>query len=270
MPHKSGKAILFFLTALLALSACAAPSAETAPPAPTPTPIPTPEPTPKPTPKETSDLWGFPIDDTHDAFEVPTGGKLGTVLVTVELKEGKEIGWDALSFCVWRSDDLTQPIQTMEVEESNAFHWKDVRDANFGGYMDFGYMYAMGTQPAYWHYWIWDEVQGLFVLEPEFDEISCPEFDEETGIISGYARDGDAGLSGHTTFHQWIDGRLVCIRRVETWLNDNDREGNIRLVTLIVQDQVDGELKTVFQKDYPAEEAHTEAQRWCDLNYHGE
>jgi len=210
-------------------------------------------------------LWGFPIDDTHDAFEVPTGGKLGTVLVTVEIENEDA---EKLHLSVWSADDLEKPLQTMTAERIWSFHWYDVRDANFDGYMDFGYMYAMGNQPAYYHYWIWDEEQGLFVLEPGFDKISWPEFDEETGIISGYSRDGDAGLSGHTTFHQWIDGRLVCIRRVETWVCG--REGDVPLVTLTVQDRVDGALTTVFQRDYHWENGLAEADRWCDLDYHGE
>ena len=73
----------------LPLSACGQGREEIPEPVPTvtatPAPTPTPTPEPEPTSEEVTELWGFPIDDTHDAFEVPTGGKLGTVLVTVEL-----------------------------------------------------------------------------------------------------------------------------------------------------------------------------------------
>ena len=111
-------------------------------------------PEPEPTSEEVTELWGFPIDDTHDAFEVPTGGKLGTVLVTVELVEVEGTFFEEQHFSVWTASDLINPLQSMTAEDVTCFKWKDVRNANFDGYMDFGYMYAMGNQPAYYHYWI--------------------------------------------------------------------------------------------------------------------
>ena len=106
-------------------------------------------PEPEPTSEEVTELWGFPIDDTHDAFEVPTGGKLGTVLVTVELVEVEGTFFEEQHFSVWTASDLINPLQSMTAEDVTYFKWKDVRNANFDGYMDFGYMYAMGNQPAY-------------------------------------------------------------------------------------------------------------------------
>lgn len=251
------------------LSACAQ-SAESMPtPSPTPRPTPAvtaaPSPTPVPTagPSEApEELWGFPIDDTHDAFEVDTKGKLGTVLVTVEIEDTDPKEYQ---FSVWSKDDLKTPLQTMTAESCGVFRWSSVADVNFDGYMDFGYMYAMGNQPNYWHYWIWDEAQGQFVQEPEFDQISMPDFDPETGIISGYARNGFAGLAGVTTFHKWIDGRLTCIRRVET----QPYGGDDLSVTVTVEEPVDGALATIFQKDFSESEALSEAQKWYDLDYHG-
>lgn len=232
---------------------------------PTSTPTPTPPPTPEPT-EEPKELWGFPIDDTHDAFEVPTGGKLGTVLVTVEVGPAKYDG-TLNTFSVWLKDDLATPIQQMEAE-AYVFHWSNVVDANFDGYMDFGYMYSMGNQPNYWHYWIWNEEQGQFVQEPAFDLISEPQFDAETGVISGYARDSAA--SGIESFHRWEDGKLVCVREVEVCYPRNEWTEQ----DLVVRDRVNGELVEVYRKTFgPPEDnspIYDEAVKWYDLNYHGE
>ena len=213
-----------------------------------------------------------PIDDTHDFFTVPTGGRLGTVVVTVEVGPAKYDG-TLNKFSVWSKDDLTTPIQTMEAEAYQVLHWSDIVDANFDGYMDFGYMYAMGNQPCYWHYWIWNEEQGQFVAEPEFDQISCPQFNPETGIIDGWARYSAAG-DGLATFHRWEDGKLVCVRRITA--NALMEEA----ATLLVEDREDGELKEVFYREYPWEEIAGEIEgmetwwqdrmKWEDLSYHGE
>ena len=237
-------------------------------PSPTPTATPSPTPAPSEAPKE---LWGFPIDDTHDAFEVDTKGKLGTVLVTVELTG--EDGWSfPQKLSVWEKGKLDTPIQTIEDEESGVFHWYDVVDANFDGHMDFGYMYAMGNQPTYWHYWIWNEDKGQFVQEPEFDQISSPQFDEETEIISGWARSSAAG-DGVDTFHKWENGHLVCIRYISAFSPWGET------TTLRVKDRVNGELKEVYYKEYPWEDVKDETEgmlswmhdraKWYDLNYHG-
>ncbi len=278
MSYRKGAMGLLLLTLCL-LAACAAPSPTPTPvaaPTPTPTstpaPTPTPIPTPVPTPEEPTELWGFPIDDTHDAFEVPTGGKLGTVLVTVEKEEGVDYDFH-LDLSVWSADDLTEPFQTMEVEESSVFHWNDVVDANFDGYMDFCYMFAMGNQPGYWHYWIWDEAQGLFVAEPAFDAISWPQFDVQTETISGWAR--SSCCSGVHTYHRWEDGELVCIRRIELHYPERNEDGTYNQLAT-VEDRVDGELVEVFREyctnaidngEYPFEDVWD----WVyDPDYHGE
>lgn len=217
-------------------------------------------------------LWGFPIDDTHDAFEVPTGGKLGTVLVTVELMDAEGTFFEEQHFSVWTSNDLINPLQTMTAEDVTCFKWKDIRDANFDGYIDFGYMFAMGNQPAYYHYWIWDEEQGQFVAEPEFDRISWPQFDEETGVISGWAR--SSCCSGIETYHCWEDGKLVCVRQIELHYPEHNEDGTFNQLAT-VEDRINGELTEVFREyctnekqsdTYPFEEV----RKWYDLNYQGE
>ena len=190
--------------------------------------------------EEKETLWGFPIDDTHDAFEVPTGGKRGTMLVTVEIENEDA---EEFQFSVWAADNLEHPIQTMTAERFSMLHWCNTIDANFDGYMDFGYMYAMGNQPAYYHYWIWDEEQGLFVAEPEFDQISWPQFDEETGIISGWNR--NSCCSGIETYHHWENGKLVCFRKVEyTYPDENQNQEKV------VYERVDGELVEISREPY--------------------
>lgn len=270
------KLLLPAMLLAVCLNACAQPAQPIPSPSKAATPSPTPAVTAAPSPTPTTEpsqapeaLWGFPIDDTHDAFEVDTKGKLGTVLVTVEIEN---IDAEEYQFSVWTKDDLQTPLQTMTAESCGVFHWNDVADVNFDGYMDYGYMYAMGNQPTYWHYWVWDETKGQFVQEPEFDQISMPDFDPETGIISGWARSSAAG-DGTTTFHRWENGKLVCVRRIIVLSPWGEA------TTLSVEDRVDGALKEVYCKEYPWEELKDEPEfgsswmreraKWEDLNYHG-
>lgn len=269
------KLFLWAMLLALCLTACSQSPQSAATPSPALSPSPTaaaPSPTPTSSPalspsEELKELWGFPIDDTHDAFEVPTGGKLGTVLVTVEQEQSDslDLGDFLFAFSVWSADDLTTPIQTMKAESYGVFHRGGALDANFDGYMDFGYMYAMGNQPMYYHYWIWNEDEGQFIQEPEFDQISMPDFDPETGIISGYARNGFAGAAGTTTFHRWIDGKLTCIRKIETC----PYGGDIDNVCLTVEEPVDGVLTVIYQHETDIGTAFEEVEKWSDLSYHG-
>lgn len=270
--------IALLLCLALSLSACGQGNVETPEPTPTaeetatPAPSSTPAPEPEPDPEEVTELWGFPLDDTHDAFEVPTGGKLGTVLVTVEIEESNDLDWDYyLTISVWRADDTTTPIQSFETGSNvlNGYHGHNdnIRDVNFDGYMDFGWRYFFGNQPILYHYWIWDEEQGLFVAEPEFDQISCPQFNEETGVISGYARGGLAGAAGTHTFHQWIGGKLICIRKITTFPYGADILNEIRLT---IEEPVEGTLTEVYRHETDIATAFEEVEKWRDLNYHGE
>ena len=264
MPHKKEKSIPLLLAGLILLAACSAPRAETPIPTPSPTPEVTPAPTPEPTltlepTEEVKELWGFPIDDTHDAFEVPTGGKLGTVLVTVE------IGEEEFYFSVWTADNLEEPIQRMTAEGPERFYGHELMDANFDGYMDFCYTYAVATVNARYEVWAWNESLGQFVGTGQLTGYLL--VDEETQTISSYIRGGWAGALGSDTFYRWENVQLVCIRRVSTVPPE---EGNDS-VMLVVEDRTDGELTEVFRKEYPLSGggAFQEAEKWKDLSYHG-
>lgn len=277
------------LAAVLALLLCACQGAELAEDEPSPPPetapvqpVEMPEPSEAPAPPaEPSDqlealLAQQPIDDDHDAFLVNTGGRLGTLLVTAELGEREqdlELRETPLYLAVWDPADMSEAIQEMESTIFNVFHWRAEVDANFDGYMDFSYTYAMGNQPCYAHLWIWDEGAGQFVEVPEYAEISMPYCDPETEIIHGWARNSAAG-DGVTTFHRWEDGELVCVRRIETscpW------EQGVP-ITVSVQDRVDGELERVYYEKFPwdidemegREAWRQEASKWSSLDYHGE
>lgn len=190
-----------------------------------------------------TDPYGFSIDDTHDAFEVGTGGRLGTVLVTVELLEESREDGHAIHLQVWNPGDLRQPLQELDSYTCGIFHSSDVVDANFDGHMDFGYMYAMGNQPCYWHYWIWDESKGQFVAEPEFDQISCPIFDPETQTIEGWMR--SSCCSNEQSLYRWEEGKLICFRKVEVTYPDEDFNQE-----KVVYELVDGELTEVSREPY--------------------
>lgn len=242
-------------------------------PSPTPTPTPTLEatstPTPTPTPEpteEVKELWGFPIDETHDAFEVPTGGKLGTVLVTVEV--GKPLYDGTLNtFSVWSTDDLTTPIQQMEAEAYQVFHGHDVVDANFDGYTDFSYIYSWGTGGEFRHYYLWNETAGQFVSVPELTEYGHVGFDAETETVVGYVKSGFAGLDGWEDILRWENGSLVCCRRINRnpCLNADDTI----TVEITVSDHINGELTEVFFVKSNEVDCWDEIMKWEDLNYHG-
>lgn len=224
-------------------------------------------------------LAQYPIDDTRDAFLVPTGGTLGTLLVTAEKGEqdrDTELGGYHTTLSVWNPRDMDKPIQTMDKSiEGWAFGSHEVVDANFDGYMDFSCMYFMGNQPNYWYLWIWDEETGQFVEVPEYAGISSPRINPETQIIDGFARNSGAG-DGVTTFHRWEDGKLVCIRRIETWWEATDMvipetEGTVFLYGIKVEDRIDGELTQVYYKEFPpGEDFFDEQAKWERLDYHGE
>ncbi len=207
-------------------------------------------------------LWGFPIDDTHDVFEVPTGGKLGTVLVT------KERGDDGLRLEIYSEEDHSNKIQSIVVEDG-MFDWTQTVDVNFDNYMDFGIMYSMGASNSYWHYWCWNEADGHFEEEPALSELCEPFFDAETQIISSYTNYSVA--SGVQTYWQWREGELTLIRRIETHYPEWDKENTTQILT--VEDTVNGELTEVYRGifgDPNNGEIYEEAALWDDLNYHGE
>lgn len=213
-------------------------------PAPSPsvaaTPAPTPTPTPEPT-EEVKGLWGFPIDDTHDAFEVPTGGKLGTVLVTVERGEGlTEDGYYHYTLSVWDKADLTTPIQTFEETE-----WElgggELMDANFDGYTDFLYVWNMMSMNWPFSLYIWDEEQGQFIFETTFSGRGVS-VDKETQTIACSVH--YTGYAGADEIYHWENGELVCFRKEEYEALGDER------IEYVTYELVDGEWQEISREEH--------------------
>ena len=72
------------------------------------------------------------IDDTHDAFLVDTGGKLGILLVTAELDEktSTEVCRATIQFTVWNPYSMDEPLQTLTADTNIFLDW-NIIDANF-------------------------------------------------------------------------------------------------------------------------------------------
>ena len=230
-------------------------------------------------------LAGQTVDDTHDAFLVDTGGTLGTLLVTAELGErgpNPNPEWESWEYpvylSIWNPADMGQPIQKLEGTawdvDWNAYDRHEELDANFDGYMDFSVLNSMGNGASSWYLWVWDEGAGQFVEVPEYREISLPRCNPETGVIDGWARNSGAG-DGVTTFHRWEDGKLVCVRRIETWWEPDEairteEEITVFPMHLKVEDRIDGELTQVhYQYFSPGESFASEQEKWESLDYHG-
>lgn len=235
--------------------------------------------TPPETPAPEELLARQPIDDTHDAFLVETGGKLGTLLVTAEKGEQDLESWFLgyeTTLSVWNPQDMDAPIQTMAVLVDNvAFGRHEVVDANFDGNMDFSCLYLMGNGASSSFLWVWDEGIGQFVEVPEYREISFPRCNPETEVIDGFARNSGAS-DGTTTFHRWEDGQLVCIRRIETWWEPDEEimteeETTVHPMHITVEDRIDRELTQVYSTILdPGEDYLSERAKWENLDYHGE
>ncbi len=214
----------------------------------------------------------WPIkDDTHDAFEVPTGGQLGTVLVTVELGEYGEN-----QFSVWTKDNLDTPLQIMTAEGTRVLPWSDVVDANFDGYTDFGYVTSVGISGWYnSNYWLWNEEQRKFILEPCFAEILNPQFEEKTKTISSrYMGPNYESIS----FYRWegpelICTRMICFAKEIDWGRDQDQKNQW---VWTVEDYIEGKLVEIHREtlDVPEDcffpmDIYLD-EKWYDLAYHGE
>lgn len=266
------KILLPALLLAAALTACtnAPEPAPTA--APTPTVTPTPTSTPSPTPSaeatpvpipEPTELWGFPIDDTHDAFEVDTKGKLGTVLVTVETREIEEREPEWLpcheTIRVWTLSDLTEPIQT--IEKDVAVFDPGLIDANFDGHPDIDYVWFRAATNFNHSLLTWDEKAGQFVYKGDFSGYGLI-IEEETQTL--YEYNHGSAVAGIHSIYRWEDGELVCARTVNVNMDGWD---------LAVCDRVDGELTEVYRETFgPPEDdgpIYDEAVKWLDLSYHG-
>lgn len=208
-----------------------------------------------------------PIDDTHNAFLVDTGGKWGILLVTAELDEktSTEVCRATVQFTIWNPYSMNEPLQTLTAGTNIFLDWS-VIDANFDGYMDFTCTYLRGIQPDYNHLWIWNEEHGLFEEVPEYDKISMPTLDEETETIYGFNR-SSAGGTGEHTFHQWVEGKLLCMRCIKIYGIDQGDS-----VRMSIWDHVAGELVEIYHEDFSSESGGwLDAQIvWHDLDYHGE
>lgn len=206
------------------------------------------------------------IDDTHDAFLVDTGGKLGTLLVTAELERTPTEDCDfTVRFVVWNPASMNEPIQILTAG-TNIFGGWNFIDANFDSYMDFTFTYLRGNASYYDHLWIWNEEYGEFVNISEYDKISIPSLDMETQTIYGFNRSSGSGTGTHT-YHQWIEGDLLCIRCI-----DIDQDFQSKIFHMSVQDRIGGELAEIYQEDFAPESDkwHDEEMVWHDLDYHGE
>ncbi len=206
------------------------------------------------------------VDDTHDAFLIDTGGRLGTLLVTAELDEEAPTKdcRATVRFTVWNPDAMDEPLQTIAAATNIFLDWSII-DANFDGYADFTCTYLRGNQSYYDHLWIWCEEHRQFEGVPEYDEISAPDLDAETGTIYGF-NCSSAGGTGLHTFHQWINGNLTCVRQIKI------DSGLANMVRMSIQDRAAGELAEIYHEDFPLESGGwQDAQMvWHDLDYHGE
>lgn len=247
-----------------------------------PEPKPVPEPTLRPDPQtETDDsgesLWGFPIDDEHYAFEVPTGGELGTVLVTVEEGEMQDYEGE-LFFSAWRQDDLTSPIQTWETMGGEC-RMHERLDVNFDGYTDFVYSQALGIVNITYDMYLWDEEnkQFIYVHDPfYYGHGAGITPDEENKILTTYARESAA--SGIHKYFKIEDNVAIGIRRIEFHYPEHPDDTHYEQL-FTVEDMIEGKLTEVYRRAFtglnseykhPTEEAWEELKPWFDINYHGE
>lgn len=209
-------------------------------------------------------------DDAHDYFTVPTGGRLGTLLVTVEMGEITSEWYSPLNFSVWSASDLQTPVQTFtEKGYDLTLHNGLAADVNFDGYMDFTYAYSHGAANGSFYLYVWDEGQGRFA--PRGDFFGCglrPQ--EETKTVFNYVH--GSAFSGAEEIYRWENDELVCVREVVVAGPEVDS------LELAVYDLAGGELAEVFRKTFSFDSSespedtgiYSEAALWYDLDYHGE
>lgn len=206
------------------------------------------------------EIYGKPIDNTHDAFLINTRGKKGALLVTVKWKAG-QAETDAaarLDFSVWDPADMEKPIQTMEAD-SDYFHQETIWDVNFDGYPDFSYLaFSSSHGNDCCNTWRWDEAEGKFVEVPEFRRIHRPELDAEKELIWGTL----ASLPCTTyVIYRWQGNELHFLRSISWEYIDNETK------TFCVKDRTDGEWRTLYETSVSGDEKID--IRWYDPDYYG-
>ena len=207
-----------------------------------------------------------PVDDEHAAFLVDTGGRLGKLLVTTELERTPTEDCElTVHFSIWNPASMDEPLQTMTAGTNFRPNCYAI-DANFDGYGDFTCTYIHGTQVYYDHLWIWNEEHSQFEGIPEYDKISVPDLDEGTKTIYGFTPSSGGGTGLHT-FHQWVEGNLLCMRQIEIY-----HIGKSDTVRMSIQDRIANELVEIYYEDFSSESSGwLDAQMvWHDLDYHGE
>lgn len=207
-----------------------------------------------------------PVDDDHGAFLVDTGGRLGKLLVTTELERTPTEDCElTVHFSIWNPASMDEPLQTMTAGTNFRPNCYAI-DANFDGYGDFTCTYIHGTQVYYDHLWIWSEEHSQFEGIPEYDKISVPDLDEGTKTIYGFTPSSGGGTGLHT-FHQWVEGNLLCMRQIEIY-----HIGKSDTVRMSIQDRIANELVEIYYEDFSSESSGwLDAQMvWHDLDYHGE
>ena len=95
------------------------------------------------------------IDETHDAFLVDTGGRMGTLLVTVEKGTGRGEFEYAIQLFVWDPADMSQPMQTFE-SATTVFGSEMIIDVNFDGYLDVEVCGWLPNNSIPYYYWCWN------------------------------------------------------------------------------------------------------------------
>lgn len=211
----------------------------------------------------------FPLqDDTHDCFTIPTGGKLGTVLVTVEMVEGDYEFMNPATLSVWNVNDLSAPIQV--AEEYGFTHYNELLDANFDGYMDFTYIWSASATNLNYSLWVWDENTEQFVNEGSYLGYGFI-LNEETKSLSHWVH--GSAVSGFWEYYRWENERLVLARQIELHYPKYNEDGTFNQLAT-VEDQIGGEMVEVFREYCTNEEdsgtyPFEEVWKWEDLNYHG-
>lgn len=121
-----------------------------------------------------------------------------------------------------------------------------------------------------YHFFLWDPDRERFSYDAKLSEMPNPEFHPEEEYVCSLGR----GWGVDYIFYEYRKEGWTAVRRIQQWQQqvwENPDEGDV----LTIQDEVDGELVTVYEdvlmkgEDYKenVSEAYSE---WMDLSYTGE